>query len=274
VLGLNHQRLAASIRSAGLGLVIVTLTACDRTGDDPVAPALDDHELRHAFVPNPDVGGGTELPCSLFLQNCPAGEKCMPWANDGGDSYNATRCAEVDPEPGAPGMPCTVQLSVYTGSDDCERGAICLGVEPETLEGTCWPFATGSSAHPICVDALHAVRVAASSPLTLCIPTCRPLLGDCPEDLGCYPIDGTFSCAPNASADIGDVGEPCEFRNVCNPGLACVAADDFSDCGSAGCCTPYCDTTAPACPDGLNCQPWSSDSTLPPGNENLGMCLG
>ncbi|MEX1364969.1 MAG: hypothetical protein AB1Z98_17710, partial [Nannocystaceae bacterium] len=30
--------------------------------------------------------------CSLFAQDCPDGEKCMPWANDGGDAWNATIC--------------------------------------------------------------------------------------------------------------------------------------------------------------------------------------
>src|SRR5262245_15971404 len=42
------------------------------------------------FVERPDGGGSNE--CDVWAQDCPPGEKCMPWANDGGSSWNSLRC--------------------------------------------------------------------------------------------------------------------------------------------------------------------------------------
>jgi len=39
----------------------------------------------------------------------------------------------------------------------------------------------------------------------------------------------------------------------------------------AGCCTPFCDTAAPDCPDGAECQPWTLFEA-PKGLETLGVC--
>ena len=44
-----------------------------------------------------------ENQCNPFTQDCPEGEKCMPWANDGGGSWNATRCSPISDNPGEPG---------------------------------------------------------------------------------------------------------------------------------------------------------------------------
>jgi len=105
---------------------------------------------------------------------------------------------------------------------------------------------------------------------------CRPLLSDCPPGEGCYAVRHSFACAPDASDDAGAFGDPCEFVNACDPGSVCVNPDDVSECAerAAGCCTPFCDVNNPSCPGATSCQPWSDDRiTLPPGGENLGLCL-
>lgn len=74
------------------------------------------------FLSEPD-GGGTGFECDVFAQDCPPGEKCVPWANDGGGVWNATRCSPVDDDPAAPGEPCTVEGGPTSGIDDCDAQA-------------------------------------------------------------------------------------------------------------------------------------------------------
>ena len=70
----NHLRI--------LTVAVLALASCDRASAD--GGPEDDDAFRHTFIPNPDVGGGTSIPCDLYTQDCPAGDKCMPWGNDGG----------------------------------------------------------------------------------------------------------------------------------------------------------------------------------------------
>ena len=46
----------------------------------------------------PDDGGTGVFECDLWGQDCPDGEKCMPWASNGG-TWNATRCSPVVDSP-------------------------------------------------------------------------------------------------------------------------------------------------------------------------------
>ena len=57
----------------------------DGTGDSSGGPPGE------GFIEMPDGGGATNE-CNQWVQDCPEGEKCMPWANDGGSAWNATRC--------------------------------------------------------------------------------------------------------------------------------------------------------------------------------------
>jgi hypothetical protein len=79
------------------------------------------------FISNDDYGGGQTYECDLWKQDCPPGEKCMPWANDGGGSWNATRCTPLAEDPRQPGEPCTVEGSGVSGRDDCDIRAMCWG---------------------------------------------------------------------------------------------------------------------------------------------------
>ena len=49
--------------------------------------------------------------CNLFEQDCPVGEKCMPYADDGGGSWNSTTCSPVMENPGQRGDECSVEGS-------------------------------------------------------------------------------------------------------------------------------------------------------------------
>jgi hypothetical protein len=71
-------------------------------------------------------------------------------------------------------------------------------------------------------------------------------------------------CAPDASGDEGQPGDPCEFLNVCDPGLFCANADAVPGCAGNGCCSAVCtvgdDTN---CEDGQSCIPFYEDGQAP-----------
>jgi hypothetical protein len=219
-----------------------------------------------------DANWGDE--CDFWEQDCPAGEKCMPWANDGGNSWNALRCSPIADNPDAPGEPCTVEGSGASGIDSCELGAMCWDVDPDTLEGVCVAFCVGSPERPACEDADAMCVMGGDGVLALCIPVCDPLQQDCSvEGNACYPVNDSFICAPDASGDTGAPGDACEFINVCDPGSFCASAEVVPECMGAGCCTLFCDLDMPLpCLPGQECTPWYEAGMAPPGFENLGAC--
>ena len=223
------------------------------------------------FIQDPDGGPGQE--CDVWAQNCPPGEKCMPWANDGGGSWNALRCAPIAEDPGAPGEACTVIGSGVSGIDDCEFRAMCWDVDPETGFGVCVDFCRGNEAQPLCDDPCKACIIGSSAILALCLPRCDPLAQACNAGQGCYPIGDTFQCAPDASDDAGAVGDPCEYLNVCDPGNFCADMATVPGCEDArGCCASFCDVSVPdTCALGLpgtSCVPWYAQGQAP------GQCRG
>ncbi len=261
-----------------------TTTGADSTttGDTGV----DESSTSIGFINEPDFGGclvvGPEpwhscYECSLFDQDCPRGDKCMPWANDGGDRWNASRCSPIDDDPDAPGEPCTVEGSGLTGIDSCELGAMCWDVDPETLDGICVPMCSGSEENPQCPAPTECL-LANDDYLPLCLPTCDPLSPECdPGDL-CVPNFDRFFCMP--PLENAPEGGPCEFFDGCAPGLVCAASDTVApscDQGVSGCCTPFCDLAA-ADPSAVCFEPgqecvfwWELEA--PPGQENLGACV-
>ncbi|MEM9453863.1 MAG: ribulose phosphate epimerase [Myxococcota bacterium] len=262
-----------------------TTTAGMTVTPDPTAPPLpgtttlpsgdvttqssDDGEL---FIPEYDIGGNFE--CDIFAQDCPDGEKCAPWANDGGTSWNATRCVPIAQDPGAPGEPCMVESNGLHGIDDCELGAVCWYVNSETLEGTCLALCTGDPSNPHCEDPNSTCHITSDGPI-FCIPRCHPVAQDCSEGFACYPRLDEFTCAPDASGDMGAAGDPCEFINVCDPGTFCASADSVPDCpGALGCCSPFCELgdPMPPCLPGQVCTPYYEEGSAPRGLEQIGYC--
>jgi hypothetical protein len=94
-------------------------------------------------------------------------------------------------------------------------------------------------------------------------------------------VDGvTITCGPDASGDGGVYGDPCEYDNVCDPGLYCAPAEAVPGCqGSIGCCSEWCDTTAQnpnsQCSGeagGQECVPFFDMGNAPPGFDDVGVC--
>ncbi|MEZ4451616.1 MAG: ribulose phosphate epimerase [Nannocystaceae bacterium] len=219
--------------------------------------------------------------CDPWSQDCPEGEKCNAWANNGGNSWNADKCVPLEDEPKAPGDICTVQGSGVSGLDDCDKGAMCWNVDAETSQGYCVAFCEGDeekcTADPeSCCESGFSCTIANMGSLILCLQACDPIVQDC---LGqgevCYPVNDGFQCAPDTGGEMGAIGEPCEFINVCDPGTFCGNTGAFPGCdpNAGGCCIPFCELDAPDCPAETECQPWYDPMTVPPGYENLGACV-
>lgn len=234
--------------------------------------------LSTGFITDPD-GGGVSIECSVWDQDCAEGEKCAPWANDGGAAWNATRCVPVDANPAQPGDPCSVEGSGVSGIDTCDVSSMCWDVDGETNEGTCIAFCTGSENAPVCDDPTTSCSIANDGVLTLCLPTCDPLTQNCAEGQACYPIDNSFVCAPDASGeDQGADNDPCEFINACDMGNICVNPAIVQGCpaGSGGCCQNVCDLSADPADQGCDtmetCEPWFEEGMVTPGFEDVGVC--
>ncbi|HWB73880.1 MAG TPA: hypothetical protein VG755_02970 [Nannocystaceae bacterium] len=224
----------------------------------------------------PSIGAG----CDPFEQDCPRGEKCMPWADDGGDEWNANRCTPLAPLTGQVGDPCTVEGAATSGIDDCELGAMCWHVDPDTNTGECVGLCAGNEGNPVCADPQTQCVIANAGVLTVCLPTCDPLLQDCAGTDGCFPVSDFFACMPDRSDVLGAFGDPCESFDACDPGLFCAAPFVVPSClGADGCCSSFCDLNA-GDPDaqcagqagGQSCLPWYAEGQAPPGDEDIGAC--
>ncbi|MCX4239962.1 ribulose phosphate epimerase [Paraliomyxa miuraensis] len=231
------------------------------TGDPPIL-----------FLVEPD-GGGVSYECDFLLQDCPAGTKCNIWSNDGGSAWNATKCVPIAPDPDEVGEPCTVEGSGTSGLDTCVLGAVCWDVDPETLEGVCVAYCQGDASNPYCADPETTCE---GRDILLCLPVCCPLEQNCVEGQGCYAIHDSFSCAPDASGDLGAFGDPCEYINACDPGLVCLGASWLPCEGAVGCCTTFCFVGSSACSEldpTMECVPWFEEGAAPPGFEHTGACV-
>ena len=239
--------------------------------DDDESGVVDEDGL---FVdPHDDVGDEPITDCSIWERDCPPGEKCMPYANDGGGSWNSTVCRPIEPEPNAVGDPCHAFESGTSGSDDCELHSMCWDLDLETLEGTCVSFCSGSADEPSCADPTTQCIIANDGVLALCLPSCHPLDAPCPTGV-CTTLGEAFFCVPEDDGSVGP-GEMCDWLGACEPGLYCLAPTSLLDCDplALGCCSPFCDTTAEMpCAEGLGCLPWYDDGDAPEGFETLGVC--
>lgn len=255
---------STSVGSSGPG----TTSSADTTSTGPSGPP--DH-VPPGFL-NPNDGGGVSIHCSLWNEDCPPGEKCMPYANAGGQSWNATRCVPIAPDPAQPGEPCTVEGSGVSGFDTCDFHSMCWDVNVETLEGTCVAMCIGTESAPACAEADHYCSVNAEGTLTLCLPFCDPLAQDCEAGDACYAVSGGYLCAPDASGEGGTPYSPCEFLNGCDPGSICEPSPGCA--GSSRCCVPYCSLSEPDCPATTACIPVFEPGDEPVGLGDAGYCGG
>jgi len=214
--------------------------------------------------------------CDVWAQNCPPGDKCTAWAEGGGGAWNATKCVKVTGD-GAPGEPCTVVDSGVSGIDDCAFGAMCWDVDLNH-HGTCIALCTGTIDAPKCLPGFHC-PIFSDGVLNLCFANCDPLLQDCPGDDLCIPDPGgtNFSCVIDASGDLGQTNDSCEFANACDKGLNCsntATASSACERGSTGCCQPFCKFPNSPCPnpDQQCLQFFDPMQPIPPGYESVGIC--
>lgn len=238
----------------------------DLPRDDPPSGAV--------FIQDPD-GGSTIYECSPWDQDCADGMKCTHYAADGHLLDSGAKCSPVVDDPSAPGEPCVVFGEWGSGVDSCERGGLCWNVDVDTLEGVCIAYCVDPTLL-LCPEGTHCID---SRHLGVCEPFCCPLEQSCPEGSACYPIDGGLLCAEDASGDAGGFGHPCEYINVCDPGLLCADADSVGGCetGAPGCCTRFCSVSAAdPCESShprMQCVPYFVPDDTPPGFEDVGICM-
>ena len=214
------------------------------------------------------VTGGSAPSCNPFGQDCPEGEKCVAYAADGGDGFDANKCVEVMGKR-EPGEPC-----MGVGIDDCVEGAMC------------WPYAGGyqcvaqcggSEEAPVCPDELPCT-IGTGAFLALCLPFCDPLLQDCPDDWMCVFSGYSLDCVHDDSNEDGQVNDYCGLPTACDKGLTCLEtakASSACDPQGEGCCQPFCKFPDALCPNAdQSCVQVFSPIDFPPGDPRLeiGVC--
>jgi hypothetical protein len=242
------------------------------TSSDTLSSSTTDPTSPNTATPTCSILCGTDEPtnldCDIFAQDCPDGEKCAAVIPDGGSNWDSARCVPVTGTD-MPGEPCTAE-AVADGLDSCIKGAMCWEVDKDG-NGICRHLCTGTPDAPICPD--QGICSIGSDFLALCFPNCDPLLQDCVEGAACYPINDGFDCARDASGDTGKANDLCEFVNACDSGLLCAGPEFVgAGCppGSMGCCTPFCEFPAGACPNpDQQCVQWFDPAMLPEGDPQL-----
>lgn len=201
----------------------------------------------------------------------------MPYADDGGNSWNGTKCVPIAPNPNAEGEPCTVEGNGVSGIDDCDGTSMCWNVDPDTNMGTCHHFCIGSDADPGCPNACDACSISGDGVLTICFATCDPLGTDCEEGEACYPVNHAFVCAPTVQDKSGEFPQRCEYVNACDSGFACINAAMVPGCDGAGCCAPFCSLAVPDTCDtiipGTVCTPYFEDEPGGCTPTGIGICV-
>jgi hypothetical protein len=238
-----------------------TSTSDTSTTNDTSTTTTEDES--GGFVPHTEFGGES-CQCDTWAQDCPEGEKCVPYAMDD-DGWDCSKCVPVLGEQAA-GEACSYDGPVE-GTDDCDASSWCFTNEGE---GTCYAFCEGTPDDPECPDGLRC-WVSNYGNINVCVPACDPFLQDCEPGTGCYWSGDIFGCIFVAAE--GYDGEPCEGINGCSGGWVCA---DAAVPGCEGtCCTPFCDLKLgdEYCPDGTGCISLFDAGEIPAGYEDVGICM-
>ena len=136
----------------------------------------------------------------------------------------------------------------------------------------------GSENAPRCADPHRTCDLDAEGVLLLCLENCHPLVQDCPDGEGCYPVGQGFACGWETGGATGAHGDTCQHLTACDPGLACIGANYVAgNCNpdGPGCCAAYCTLTGEAnCPgEGEECDPWFEPADAPVPYEDVGVCI-
>jgi hypothetical protein len=223
------------------------------------------------FVPEKDMWMLNE--CDQFLQDCPEGEKCVPYSSAGGN-WDASKCVPIMGD-AKPGEPCWYG-GIVEATDNCDASSICwdvMEIDGDAI-GTCHWLCTGAPDNPECPVG-SSCSINGSGVINVCIFGCDPLIQDCGSGLGCWWANGNFQCI-FTTQDL-PTGEPCGFINDCAIGHSCTAAEALPSCAGAACCAPFCeleqgDQPCEALP-GTSCLPFFSEGEALPGYEHVGLCI-
>jgi len=280
------QRVMRSTCGDFSAAVLAVVLACGDTGEPAGGESSTGTSAADTTgAPTTGDGGTTEgqpsvSECDGWAQDCPPGEKCMPYSDDGDLAVEASKCVPVDADPKKSGEACKAVDSSVSGFDDCDVGLICLVSDHETLTGKCVEQCTGSPDAPQCPgDKVCSISTNdKNGVLTRCLPPCDPLTQDCAADEICTynfaDYGETWICDAKVPGD-GGLYAPCLFSNACDGGLVCVGSESSTDCdqGVLACCLPLCDLSGvDDCPGALECSLWYAPGTEIPGYENVGYC--
>lgn len=244
-------------------------SACTGASEGGTAEAVTSEGV--TFILPTDAGGGT---CDSWAQNCPPGHKCVAYANDGGNVWNALKCVPVASDPKQPGEECVVDGSYASGVDDCDAGAMCWPTPLGTM-GTCQPLCKGTPQESFCENPGDICFTSYEGLINLCFSPCNPLVQDCAEAEVCVQSGNMFLCMPDGSGREGQQHDPCEFISDCDPDLFCANGTAAVECDQTpACCQPYCDLNNPKCDGGVGqtCLPYFEPGDGPPGLEHVGKC--
>ena len=231
----------------------------------------------------PDMGNGQGGVCNLILQDCPNGQKCVPWNESGGIFPDGVRCVDEPSNPDLIGEQCVVTGGFGSGIDTCEKGSFCFDLDNDQ-KGSCIAFCGGDPNSPVCDKPNEKCTVFFDPPVSLCFPKCDPLAQDCPAGQGCYMDEAMlgsegFVCMPTVLApnENGDYGDLCYNQAGCAPGFACIYAANVPGCKSEYCCSPWCNIVenpelCASLDPKMQCVPWYEQGMATPGYENVGIC--
>jgi hypothetical protein len=224
-----------------------------------------------AFLPKFDLS--TAPPCDPFAQDCPDGEKCVPYSNTG-NAYDANKCVPVMGDQ-THGEPCSYD-GAAAGTDDCDEMSGCSNVHEVDGEliGICHAFCMGTADDPECPPDTSCSICSDGCP-NYCIFSCDPVAQDCDLGVGCYWAYDNFSCL--WTTQYIPEGQPCGQINDCMPGLVCLTAEVIPACDGAACCGKWCnhdlgDAQCETTP-GTVCELFFEQGMAPPGDEHIGVCI-
>ena len=214
--------------------------------------------------------------CSIYLQDCPPRQKCVPYTNGFPSAlpWNDTKCVDVARNPNHVGDPCTAPQGFEAGIDDCDATSICYPVDVgRTTDGYCVAMCSGTEEAPVC-DTCQVCLSNDTQTIALCTDRCSPFGGPCsPPGSACYALADAFACIPAGS---GLQGDECDAVNACDPGLGCFGFPPPPGCAGDACCTPYCDLGDPKSCDGATGTTCAAVVGSPPPScpgADVGACL-
>lgn len=164
-----------------------TPTTTDNTTEVCGTACADTTEATGFIYGAPDMG--SMLECSIEAEDCPDGQKCMPWVSDGSNMWNALKCVPIDPAPAGVGEPCMAPGNGQTGVDNCDKHVMCFEVSGDV--GVCRAMCDDGACAPDfnCLSANDGV-------LELCLPACDLQAPMCEPGHTCIPVAAGGVCAP------------------------------------------------------------------------------